>query len=152
MISSNLYRLLAGFSLLVALCWSASAQDNSPYVPPGSKPIPSGARIFVAPMPGGFETYLVAGIVKKKVPLVVVTDTTKADFEITGVSETDKAGWAKMLFMGTDASRETASIKVVNKNTGEVVFGYSVHKGNSVRGKQSSAEACAKHLREVIRD
>ena len=101
-------------------------------------------------MPGGFETYLAAGLVKKKVPLVVTTDIRKADYEITGVSETDKAGWAKMLFMGTDQSRETASVKVVELKTGEVVFGYSVHKGSSFRGKQSAAESCAKHLKKIV--
>lgn len=106
--------------------------------------------MYIAKMEAGFETYLSAGIVKKKVPVVIVTDRQKADFEITGVSETDKAGWAKMLFMGTDASREQASIKVVNLATGEVVFGYNVHKGNSARGKQSAAEACAKHLKKKI--
>ena len=34
--------------------------------------------------------------------------------------------------------------------TGAVVFAYSVHKGNSVRGKQSAGEAIGKHLNEAI--
>lgn len=145
------------FSHLLACLWvvvfsgpALSAQERTPYVSQAVKRITAGARVFVAPMPGGFETYLVAGLVRKKVPLVVTTDITKADYEITGVSETDKAGWAKMLFMNTDQSRETASIKVVELKTGEVVFGYSVHKGSSLRGKQSAAESCAKHLKKIV--
>ena len=108
------------------------------------------ARVYVAPMEGGFDTFLVAAIVKKHVPVTVVTDRKKADYEITGIAESEKAGWAKMLFMGSEQSRELASVKVVDVNTGDVVYGYAVHKGNSYRGKQSAAEACAKHLKEKI--
>ena len=145
-----LMRLLALILAALPFCVSTLAQEGKAVEPPNSKAIPAGSKIYIAPMVGGFETYLTAGIVKKGVPVVVVTDRTKADFEITGVSETDKAGWAKMLFMGSDSSREQASIKVVNVSTSEVVFGYNVHKGNSVRGKQSAAEACAKHLKKKI--
>lgn len=31
-----------------------------------------------------------------------------------------------------------------------MLLSYAVHKGNSYRGKQSAAEACAKHLKERI--
>lgn len=112
--------------------------------------IPAGSKLYVAPMEGGFENFVIAGIQKKNVPLVVVVDRSKADFELTGIAESEKAGWAKMLFMGSQQSKEQASIKVVNVKTGAVVFGYSVHKGNSYRGKQSAGEACAKHLKEAI--
>ena len=101
-------------------------------------------------MEGGFDTYVVAAMVKKQVPVTVVTDRSKADYEMTGISDSEKAGWAKMLFMGSQQSREQASVKVVNIKTGEVVYGYNVHKGNSYRGRQSAAEACAKHLKERI--
>ncbi len=114
--------------------------------------IPSGARIYVAPMPNGFDNYIIAGLQKKKVPVMLVADRNKAEFEITGVSETDKAGWAKMLFLGSDQTNETASVKMTNLATGRVVFAYSVKKGNSVRGKQSSGESCAKHIKEKIVD
>jgi hypothetical protein len=43
-----------------------------------------------------------------------------------------------------------ASVKVVRIKTDEVVYGYSVKKGNSYKGRQSAAEACAKHLKEKI--
>lgn len=114
--------------------------------------IPSGARIYVAPMMNGFDNYIVAGLQQKKVPVMVVADRSKAEFEITGVSETDKAGWAKMLFLGSQQTNESASVKMVNLATGKVVFAYSVHKANSVRGKQSAGEACAKHIKKKIID
>ncbi|MCU1232283.1 MAG: hypothetical protein JWP63_250 [Candidatus Solibacter sp.] len=114
------------------------------------KPIPRGARVFIAPVAGGFENYLAAAIQNKKVPVVVVTNRDKAEFEISGVAETEKAGWAKMLFMRSGASQEQAGIKIVRIASEEVVFAYAVHKANSARGHQSAAEACAKHMKEKV--
>lgn len=112
--------------------------------------VPAGARIYVAPMPNGFETYVVAGLEKKKVPVVVVIDRDKAEYELSGVSESDRAGWAKMLFLGSQQTAESASVKITNLKTGKVVFAYSVNKTNSIRGKQSAGEAVAKHINEKI--
>ena len=114
--------------------------------------IPSYARVYVAPMLGGFENYIIAGLRNKKVPLTVVMDRSKADYEISGVSDSEKAGWAKMLFIGSQNSNEQASIKISDLRTGAVIFGYSVHKTNSVRGKQSAGEACAKHIKKIVLD
>lgn len=131
---------------------SAAPSDSNPPATDDkeAKKLPAGSKIFVAPMAGGFETFVIAGLQQKKVPVIVVADRAKADFEISGVSESDKAGWAKMLFMGSQQSREQASIKVVNLKTGVVAFAYSVNKGNSYRGRQSAGEACAKHIKEKI--
>ena len=132
------------------------AQEIKPANTPGenavitSEPLPSGARIYIAPMPNGFETYVAAGLEKKKVPVVIVADPDKADYELSGVSDTDKAGWAKMLFLGSQQSNEMASIKIVNLKTEKVVFAYSVNKTNSYKGKQSAGEAIAKHINEKI--
>jgi hypothetical protein len=114
--------------------------------------IPSYSKIYVAPIVGGFENYIIAGLRNKKVPLTVVVDRSKADYEISGVSDSEKAGWAKMLFIGSQNSNEQASIKISNLKTGAVIFGYSVHKTNSVRGKQSAGEACAKHIKQIVAD
>jgi hypothetical protein len=112
--------------------------------------IPSYSKVYVAPIVGGFENYIIAGLRNKKVPLTVVIDRNKADYEISGVSDSEKAGWAKMLFVGSQNSNEQASIKISDLKTGAVIFGYSVHKTNSVRGKQSAGEACAKHIKQIV--
>jgi len=112
--------------------------------------IPSYSKIYVAPIAGGFENYIIAGLRNKKVPLTVVIDRSKADYEVSGVSDSEKAGWAKMLFIGSQQSNEQASIKISDLKTGAVIFGYSVHKTNSVRGKQSAGEACAKHIKQIV--
>jgi hypothetical protein len=114
--------------------------------------IPSYSKVYVAPISGGFDNYIIAGLRNKKVALTVVIDRTKADYEISGVSDSEKAGWAKMLFIGSQNSNEQASIKISDLKTGAVIFGYSVHKTNSVRGKQSAGEACAKHIKQIVID
>ncbi len=140
------------FALLFLFgAYSGFSQEERTYFNPQAKRIPAGSKIYVAPIPGGFENFIAAGIIKKKVAVLLVSDRSKADYEVSGVSDSEKAGWAKMLFMGSEQSREQASIQVVDLKTGEVVFAYAVHKANSVRGKQSAGEACAKHLKEKIR-
>ena len=111
--------------------------------------MPSYSKVYVAPM-AGFENYIIAGMRSKKVPLIIVVDRSKADYEISGVSESEKAGWAKMLFVGSQNSNEQASIKIADLKTGAVIFGYSVHKVNSARGRQSAGEACAKHIKQIV--
>jgi len=139
-------------ALFVLMLTSAPApsQEATTYFNPAAKPIPAGSRIYIAHIPGGFENYIAAGILKKRVPVVLVNDRAKAAYEISGVSETENANWAKMLFVGSAASKEQASIQVVDLKLGQVVFAYSVHKANSARGKQSVGEACAKHLKNKI--
>jgi hypothetical protein len=141
------YKQILACALVLAGVPVALCQNPKPAL---DKPIPTGAKVFIAPVEGGFETYLAAAIQQKKVPIVVVTVREKADFEISGVIESEKAGWAKMLFTGSAASKEQAGVKIVNLKSDEVVFAYAVHKGNSARGHQSAAEACAKHMKEKI--
>jgi hypothetical protein len=128
----------------------AAPSDEGQLVTVNGAKIPSGSKVFVSPMEGGFENFIIAGFQKKGVPLVVMANNDKADYEISGIEESEKAGWAKMLFMGSQQSREQGSIKITDLKTNAVIFAYSVHKGNSYKGKQSAGEACAKHIKEII--
>jgi len=116
-------------------------------VPPQQPRIQPGSKVYIAPM-GGFEADLKTAIIKKKVPILLVDQRENAEFEMTGVAESKKAGAAKILIMGSFHSTEDASIKISNLKTGDIVYAYSVHKENSTHGKKNSAEACAKHLKE----
>lgn len=149
MIQSKANRFVVALGLALILAGIAAGQEGKS-LDQSKRPIERSSRIYIAPIEGGFDTFLAAAIIKKQVPVVVVTDRTKADYEITGIASTEKAGWAKMLFMGVDNSNDMASIKVVELKSSEVVYGYAVRKGNSARGKQSAAEACAKHLKGKI--
>ena len=111
----------------------------------------AGAKVFIAPMPDSFDAYLKSAMEKKKIPLTIVESKENADFEITGSSETQKASTAKKIIMLNWQSSEQASIAISDLKTGEVVFAYSVNKQSSAHGKQSTAEACVKHIKEVIK-
>jgi hypothetical protein len=110
----------------------------------------TGARIYINEMPDDFHTYLKAALTAKKVPLNVVPSRDQADFEIKGSSETQKAGAAKKAILLNWHSDEQASISISNIKSGEIVFAYSVNKKSSAHGKQSTAEACAKHLKDEL--
>jgi hypothetical protein len=147
-----LARLVASLGLGVCIAQEAKPSDVTPGTQKSpvitNESLPTGARIYIAPMPNGFDT-LVAGLEKKKVPVTVVTDREKADYELSGVSDTDKAGWAKMLFMGSQQTNETASIKITNLKTGDIVFAYSVNKTKLVEGQTKRGRVCRQtHQRE----
>jgi hypothetical protein len=140
---------------LILLCVLSTAQQTPAAAASDSgdqnaTAIPKGAKVFVAPMPDNFEQFIKAAIQAKKVPVTVVENKDSAEFEISGYSETQKASTAKKVFTGSWHSRESASIKVANLKSGIVVFAYSYNTDNSTHGKKTSAESCAKHLREKI--
>lgn len=130
-------------ALILAAPMVASQAGTGPSMRPG-------AKVFIHPMPDGFDSYFKAALTGKKVPVVVVGTRDEAELEIKGTSETQKASAAKKIFMGSWQSDEQASISVTSVQSGEVVYAYSVNKKNTVHGKRTSAEACAKHLKEAI--
>lgn len=136
-------------TLLLLMLFSAA---SSPALaqPAAADKITPGAKVFVNPMVDDFDSYLKAAIGKKKVPVVIVGTREEADYEIKGTSETQKAGAAKKIILGSWHSDEQASISVSGIKSGEVVFAYSANKKNSAHGRQSSAEACAVHLKDEI--
>jgi hypothetical protein len=132
--------------LAAATTFAARAEQSKDAAPK----IPKGAKVFVAPISDGFDTYLKEAIAKKNVPVEVVASREQADYEITGVAESEKASTAKKVILGNWHSREEASINLTNIKTSEIAWAYSVHQEASTHGKRSSAEACAKHLKEAI--
>ena len=113
--------------------------------------IPHGSKVYVNYIQGmnGFENYLVAAFKKKKVDLLVVTDRSQADFEITGYAEHKRAGWAKIIF-GSGLPESEASIQVVNLKTSIVSYAVGSYKVDAFNGKKSTAEHLAKNLRQKM--
>jgi hypothetical protein len=107
-------------------------------------PIPKGSKVYIVPM-GGFETYLERAFSNEKVPLQIVSDKGQADFVINGNAESQRPPLAVL-----SHSTEDASIIVTNLKTGKVVYAYAVHKESSHHGERSTAEDCAKHLKDRI--
>jgi hypothetical protein len=123
----------------------ASATQDGPV---NTKIVP-GSRVYITPM-DGFENYLAAALGKKKVPLVPVADKEHADYVISGTSLDKKAGWAKIVFMGNIHSDNAASITMMDTKTSAIVYAYAVDKKSTMHGQQTTAEACAKHLKSHI--
>lgn len=113
--------------------------------------IQGGSRVYVADIDGlpGFENNLVAAFQKKQVNLIVVADRSRADFEINGFAQSQKAGWAKIIF-GTGLPESEASMQLVNLRTGVVAYAVASYRVDSLNGNKSTAEHLAKNLRQKM--
>ena len=112
------------------------------------KKIPAGSKIYVD-AEKGFDAYLTAALGKKKVAVSVVSDKAKADYVLEGLSSHEDKSWASKIFLGHRDTSE-ATIKLIEISSGDIIYAYAVHKKNSMRANQSTAEACAKHLKEAV--
>ncbi len=100
-----------------------------------------------------FGTALSAALMKKKVPILVVTDLGKSQWTIKSASsqKEDSTGTkvAKIAFLGYGAGGFTqfeGTIQVIDNQSTAVLFAYNVKKGNF----QSAAEAFAKHFKGYL--
>jgi hypothetical protein len=125
----------------------------------------SGSTVYIEPM-DGYETYLSAAILKKHVPLVVVTDKEKAEYTITSSVSQLAPNTPAVVINNTNGDnngsphsgfptprnfgRTNASISVIDNHSSQVAFAYAVGKSRDTNQLQSTAEACAKHLKEFI--
>src|SRR5260370_11492647 len=98
-----------------------------------ARPIPAGSRFFVAPIPSGFDKFLLVSFFQEKVPLVAANEKGKADYEVSAFRENAKEG-----------------VKMVEAKSGDVIFACYVPKGFESFGKEHEAKACAKQLREQM--
>ena len=78
--------------VLLALAFLANAQVE----------LPKGAKVFIAPMKGSLDGFIASEIVKKKVPMVVVTEEAQADYILTGASLKADDHWYNTVFGGKD--------------------------------------------------
>jgi hypothetical protein len=144
--------------------FAAPSFAQAPHIPPN-------ATVYIEPM-DGYETYLAAAIAKKQVPLILVADKSKADYVITStvshrtsaqpavvINNTNGNGGGNTGFdQGARAAEAraaargatSASISVIDAHSSQIVFAYAVGKAGSTNQIQSTAEACAKHLKEFI--
>jgi hypothetical protein len=130
----------------------APAQTAPSPVSPAPAPmkIKPGDRVYI--QPGDFGMALTAAILKKKVPVTVLDDSTKADFWIQTVSSSsqEKTGVriVKILAMGSAAGsgRHFQATVTVKNRDGAMVFAYNSQKENF----QSAAQNVAKNLKKHI--
>jgi hypothetical protein len=135
---------------LVAL--SALAQTDNP----GG--IRFRSKVFID-APSGFNVYLAAAFYRKGVPLTVVTEKAMANYEICAVSDHERHlgnqlpifyDWLAPVIAQRVHSNDSASIELVDLQSSEVIYAYSVDRNNSFHGIQTVAESIAIHLRHVM--
>ena len=95
-----------------------------------------------------FGSAIAAALLKKDVPVLVVTDLSRAQWTIKSVSsqKEDSTGTkvAKLAFgFGGGFTQFEGTIQVIDNESSAVLYAYNVKKGNF----QSAAEAFAKHLK-----
>ena len=110
-------------------------------------PIPKGSKIYVNSN-NGFDTFILAALQAKHARVELVSTEDRADFIL------DSSLFHTSEFVATQKVASTgrtseAAFKLTSKS-GDIIWAYAVTKGILSRGKQSVAEACAKHLKDVI--
>ncbi len=110
--------------------------------------IPAGSSLFVDSN-NGFDTFILAAFQNKRVPLKLVSSADKADYILDSSLFHTGEIVATPKYATTGRTSE-AAFKLTSKS-GDIVWAYAVTKGIFSRGKQSVAEACAKHLKDIVK-
>jgi hypothetical protein len=110
------------------------------------KIIPSGSTVYVDTN-NGFDIFIEAAFQAKRLPLKIVSSPEKADYVLDSSLFHTSEFAATQKIAGTYRISE-AAFKLTTKS-GDIVWAYAATKGMLSRGKQSVAEACAKHLKQL---
>jgi hypothetical protein len=126
--------MLAVLALLALASSQAVAQNKS------GKPSLAGAKIYIAPMKGNLHPFIATEIVKKKLPLVVVTEKKKADYILAGSFIKSDEKWHHTAFGVTDQNE--GSVRLINVKNNTLVWAAgagdrSLFLGGWSRGGQS---------------
>lgn len=128
---------------LVVAPLAISAKHPKPAPPPTVK-------IFIEPQ-AGFDSYIAAAFIRKKLPVIVTKNEADAQYVLTSVlSSKEESGLAKiarcafMYCLGIDGI-QTATVELLIPGKDEVAWAYNVRKAGS-HSFQSTAESIAKHL------
>jgi hypothetical protein len=106
--------LLAVLAILPLAFTQAVAQSKS------EKHSLAGAKIFIAPMRGDLHPFIAAEIVKKKLPIVVVTEKKKADYILAGSFKKGDDKWYHTAFGVTD--KNEGSVQLINVKNKTMVW------------------------------
>ncbi len=136
------------YSVKILVLILAPAFLSSPTVIHGQGRVFPGAKVFIVPNQG-FQNELSAAFLKKHTPVTVMANESGAAYRIETSFTSKKGSTARAIFTHVSGAETTASMRVVDVKTGDVVFAYSVRKGERTN-QQSDAEACAKHLKQFV--
>jgi len=110
-------------------------------------------RLYITPTEDGFETYLSAAMIKKEVPVTLVTKQDGATLILKATTveiqqQSTGSKFARCLFAYCAGIEDRGATSVQLLKGDEVAWSYSVNKGRGQKNRQSLAEAIAKHMKD----
>lgn len=99
------------FILLPALALSLLGQTQS---------VPKGSKVFIAAMENGLDGFIAPELIKKKIPIVVVTDEAQADYVLSGASLKADDRWYNVVFGGKD--KNEGNVRLLDVKTKQMVW------------------------------
>lgn len=97
----------------MSISFPASAADKGK--------VPAGAKIYIAPMltkgEGGLDGFIAPEILKKKIPVTVVTEESAAEYILTGGSLKADDHWYNTVFNGKDKNEGNVRLLSVKDKT-----------------------------------
>lgn len=84
--------------------------------------IPEGSKVYIAKMENGFDGYISAEIIKRKLPVTIVTDDSTADYIITGGSNKGDHHWYDTVVTGVEKDRNQGNIQLVSAKEKSVIW------------------------------
>ena len=97
-------------SLALALCLLA-------VVALAQQKVPAGSKIYIAKMEGGLDGFIATEIIKKKLPVTIVTEDKDADFVLVGSSIRGDDKWYHSVFGGKDKNEGNVQLLSVKEKT-----------------------------------
>jgi hypothetical protein len=114
--------------------------------------ITPGSKLYIEPM-NGFESYLAAAILAKKIPVSVVLDKARADYLVTGTFKEEAGGTTgngSLVRPLHNRTNYSTSVSIVDPRTTAVAFAYSSQRSASHEASKELAEDWATHLRDEM--
>lgn len=82
--------------------------------------IPKGSKVFIAPMQNGLDGFIAPEIIKRKVPIVMVTDEKQADYVLSGASLKADDKWYNTVFGGKD--KNEGNVRLLEVKSKQMVW------------------------------
>ena len=117
--------------------------------------IPKQSKIYIAPMEGGLDGFLAPEFVKKKLPVIVVTEESAADYVLVGASKRGDDKWYHSVWGGKD--KNEGAVRLIDVHSKQMVWAgeagdRSMWLGNWSRGGQRKlADRIAKQMRDLFK-
>jgi len=82
--------------------------------------VPAGSKVFIAAMEGNLHGFIAPEILKKKVPLVLVTEEKDAEFILAGASIRGDDKWYHSVWGGKD--KNEGNVQLISVKTKQLVW------------------------------